>query len=80
MELKFDDAAVAYFVKEGYDPTYGARPLRRAIQQKLEDRLSEELLAGHISLGDIVEVSAEDGELTVKRAGRIQEEAPASEE
>ena len=80
VELKFDDAAVAYFVKEGYDPTYGARPLRRAIQQKLEDRLSEALLAGHISLGDIVEVSAEDGELTVKRAGRIQEEAPASEE
>ncbi len=48
VELKYDDAAVAYLVKEGYDPTYGARPLRRAIQQKLEDRLSEELLAGHI--------------------------------
>ncbi|MGE5703010.1 MAG: hypothetical protein ACM32O_10805, partial [Clostridia bacterium] len=53
--------------KEGFDPAYGARPLRRAITRNIEDRLSEELLKGTISKGDTVNIDAEDGKLTVKR-------------
>ncbi|MDL2225535.1 ATP-dependent Clp protease ATP-binding subunit, partial [Eubacteriales bacterium OttesenSCG-928-M02] len=65
--LKIEEPAVSYFAKVGYDPEYGARPLRRAIQQELEDRLSEELLAENISLGDTVVISAGEDGLTVAR-------------
>ncbi len=47
--------------KEGFDPAFGARPLRRAIQRMIEDPLSEEILSGMWSAGDVVEVSAVDG-------------------
>ncbi|MEG0473871.1 MAG: ATP-dependent Clp protease ATP-binding subunit ClpC, partial [Solibacillus sp.] len=46
--LELTDAALQKIVEEGYDPQYGARPLRRAIQKHVEDRLSEELLKGEI--------------------------------
>ncbi|WP_028552045.1 ATP-dependent protease ATP-binding subunit ClpC [Paenibacillus sp. UNC451MF] len=61
------DKAKAFLAKEGFDPTYGARPLRRAIQKHIEDRLSEELLRGHISKGDTLTIDEQDGELTVER-------------
>jgi ATP-dependent Clp protease ATP-binding subunit ClpB len=48
----------------GYDPTYGARPLRRVIQKRLVDRLALKLLEGEVSEGDVVRVGAGDGELT----------------
>ncbi|MBE5781269.1 MAG: ATP-dependent Clp protease ATP-binding subunit, partial [Clostridiales bacterium] len=73
VQLVFDDSAAAYFAKEGFDVTYGARPLRRAIQQKLEDRLSEELLSGNIALGDVVKVSADEDGLKVESQGKIAE-------
>jgi len=59
--------AKAYLAKEGFDPVFGARPLRRAIQRHIEDRLSEELLLGNIKKGDTVMIGFEDGSLTVKR-------------
>ncbi len=46
-----------YIAKEGYDPKYGARPLRRAIQSKIEDAMAEEILEGRIKNGDTVTVS-----------------------
>ena len=49
--------------KEGFDPTSGARPLRRAIQRLVEDPLSEEMLAGQWSPGDVVELTAVDGRI-----------------
>lgn len=61
------DKAKAFLAKEGFDPTYGARPLRRAIQKHIEDRLSEELLRGQISKGDSLTIDEKDGELTVER-------------
>ncbi|MDR6226994.1 ATP-dependent Clp protease ATP-binding subunit [Desmospora profundinema] len=61
------DAAKRNLAKAGFDPTYGARPLRRAIQKHIEDRLSEELLKGNIKHGDTVEIDEKDGELTVTR-------------
>ncbi|MGC8230630.1 ATP-dependent protease ATP-binding subunit ClpC [Pseudobacillus badius] len=51
---------------EGYDPEYGARPLRRALQKQVEDRLSEELLKGKVLAGQQVLVDVEDGEFVVK--------------
>ncbi len=50
----------------GYDPEYGARPLRRALQKHVEDRLSEELLGGMVLTGGKVIVDVEDGEFVVK--------------
>jgi ATP-dependent Clp protease ATP-binding subunit ClpC len=50
-EMEFTDEAVAEIGKAGFDPVYGARPLRRAIQQQIEDKLSEEMLEGKFTAG-----------------------------
>jgi ATP-dependent Clp protease ATP-binding subunit ClpC len=65
IDFTLTDTAKAYLAKEGFDPTYGARPLRRAIQKHIEDRLSEELLKGNIKKGDSVVIDEKDGELAV---------------
>ena len=56
IELHIRDSVKAYIVEQAYDPKYGARPLRRMIQNKIEDELAEEILAGKIHRGDTVEV------------------------
>ncbi|HZG77387.1 MAG TPA: ATP-dependent protease ATP-binding subunit ClpC [Paenibacillus sp.] len=65
IDFSLTDSAKAFLAKEGFDPTYGARPLRRAIQKHIEDRLSEELLRGTVKKGDTVLIDEKDGELTV---------------
>ena len=52
--------------EKGFDPNFGARPLRREIQFQVEDALSDEFLHGNFGAGDTVEVDAQDGEITVK--------------
>ena len=52
IELSFDDSAIKKIADEGFDPVYGARPLRRAIQSEIEDKLSEEMLDGRITSGN----------------------------
>ncbi|MFT8319585.1 MAG: ATP-dependent protease ATP-binding subunit ClpC [Bacillus sp. (in: firmicutes)] len=64
--LTITDAAKGKIADEGYDPEYGARPLRRAIQKHIEDRLSEELLKGTVLTGQNINLDIEDGEFTVK--------------
>ncbi|WP_342513712.1 ATP-dependent protease ATP-binding subunit ClpC [Sporosarcina sp. FSL K6-1522] len=66
IELELTEAAQDKITDVGYDPEYGARPLRRAIQKHVEDRLSEELLKGIILTGGKVIVDVEDGEFVVK--------------
>ena len=61
--LKVTDEAIAELARVGFDPVYGARPLRRAIQSRIEDPLAEKLLEGVFHAGDTVTVSAKDGEL-----------------
>ena len=61
MDADFTDEAIAEIAKEGYDPVYGARPLRRAIQSRIEDMLSEKIIDGEIHPGDTVTVDAKDG-------------------
>ncbi len=65
MDLRLDvtDAARAFLVEKGYDEKYGARPLRRAIQTHLEDRLAEEILEGHVKSGGRVTVDRDSDKL-----------------
>jgi ATP-dependent Clp protease ATP-binding subunit ClpB len=56
--LEFTDKARDLVMEEGYDPTYGARPLKRTIQQQIENPLAMELLAGKFADGDAVRVDA----------------------
>ena len=51
IEISFDESAVDKIADEGFDPVYGARPLRRAIQSKIEDKLSEKMLDSSVSAG-----------------------------
>lgn len=63
IELHIRDSVKAYIVEQAYDPKYGARPLRRMIQNKIEDELAEEILAGKIHRGDTVEVGLKKKEI-----------------
>jgi ATP-dependent Clp protease ATP-binding subunit ClpC len=65
IDFALSDEAKKFLAKAGFDPTYGARPLRRAIQKHIEDHLSEELLKGNISKGDSLTFEVKDGELVV---------------
>ena len=69
--LKFTPAAIDLIAQDGYNPEYGARPLRRSIQTLVEDPLSLALLSGDIQSGDVVTVGARQGKLTftAKTAG-----------
>jgi ATP-dependent Clp protease ATP-binding subunit ClpC len=64
IEVEFTEAAVELIADEGFDPEFGARPLRRAIQRRVDNRLSSMLLSGELNPGDRLIVGAEDGELT----------------
>jgi ATP-dependent Clp protease ATP-binding subunit ClpB len=74
VEVVLSDAAKQLLGDLGYDPAYGARPLRRVIQKQLVDRLALALLQGEFKEGDAVEVDAVDGELMFEKA---QATAPA---
>ena len=65
IKIVLDDAARSWLANRGYDPAYGARPLKRVIQRHVQDPLAEQILAGAIKDGDTVRVSVRDGELTI---------------
>ncbi|GHU68465.1 ATP-dependent Clp protease ATP-binding subunit ClpC [Clostridia bacterium] len=73
VELAFTEDAIDLLCEQGFDPAFGARPLRRTIQRMVEDALSEELLAGRMRLGSSLEVFREGEGLGFKKLG--QEEA-----
>jgi ATP-dependent Clp protease ATP-binding subunit ClpC len=66
LTLHVTEAVRLLIAKEGYDPDFGARPLRREIQSKIEDALSEGILAGNFALGDTIEADMEDDEIVFK--------------
>ena len=70
--LELDAAAMAWLANAGYDPVYGARPLKRVIQRELQNPLAQSILQGHIPDGSVVHVSASD-------TGLVIEEAPKAE-
>jgi len=65
IELDLDETAKAWLADKGYDPVYGARPLKRVIQRSLQNPLATQILEGRIKDGDTVKVSVEGGELSV---------------
>jgi ATP-dependent Clp protease ATP-binding subunit ClpC len=62
--IELDQSAKELLIEKGYDPQYGARPMRRAVERYLEDPFAEELLRGNIKAGDVVRASAADGKLS----------------
>ncbi len=65
--VTFTDEAITKIAKSGFDPVYGARPLRRAIQNEIEDMLSEEIIDGNVKSGDFVTVDVKDGSFVVSK-------------
>src|ERR1700693_6414016 len=63
VEIVLDSVAHEFVIEKGYDPNYGARPMRRAVERYLEDPLAEEILRGNVKPGSKVQVTAQDGEL-----------------
>ena len=73
LSLELTDAAKEVLAEAGWDPTYGARPLKRALQRLVENPLAQRLLQGEFAEGDTIRVDAQNGELVFERA-----QAPAS--
>ena len=64
--LEITDAAREYLGEKGFDPVLGARPLRRVIQNEVEDTLSDELLSGRLKDGDVAVVDVEDEKIVIR--------------
>jgi ATP-dependent Clp protease ATP-binding subunit ClpB len=73
--IELDDKARELLIKEGYDPVYGARPLKRAIQTLIQNPLAVKLLTGDVATGQTVKVSAKDGEIIFAAADGEQKAA-----
>ncbi len=79
IHLNLDEKAKELLIEKGYDPQYGARPMRRAVERYLEDPMAEEILRGNLKAGDTAAVSAENGKLTfIATTPSKQEPAGAS--
>jgi ATP-dependent Clp protease ATP-binding subunit ClpB len=65
LTLELTDAALVKLAEAGFDPVYGARPLKRAIQQQLENPLAQAVLAGKYGPGDVIRVDAGDSKLLI---------------
>jgi len=63
LQLTLDETAKDFLVEKGYDPTYGARPMRRAVERNLEDPLAEEILKGNLHPNEPITVVVRDGKL-----------------
>jgi ATP-dependent Clp protease ATP-binding subunit ClpC len=82
--LDVTDAARTLLGEKGYDPEFGARPLRRIITNMVEDRLSDGILAGTFKLGSTIHIDAKDGELVMEAVEgdpqvAVSEAAPSTE-
>ena len=68
LTLDIDDSALAWLADKGYDPAYGARPLKRVIQKDLVDPMAKKLLAGELADGSVISVSAGEDGLQIGKA------------
>jgi ATP-dependent Clp protease ATP-binding subunit ClpC len=83
IHISLDDSAKELLIEEGYDPAYGARPMRRAVERHLEDPLAEHLLRGDIQQGDTVKVTYLEDEKRLKFTAEEsdpEEKEPVTEE
>ena len=77
IQLKATPEATEKLAQEGYDPDMGARPLKRVIQQKVEDILSDAMLAGEFHSNDVILVDLVDGEIKLRRVeGQVTSSEP----
>jgi ATP-dependent Clp protease ATP-binding subunit ClpC len=74
------DAARAFVAREGYDPQYGARPLRRAIQRLIENPLAKQLLASEFAAGDTIRIDEREGSLVFEKVASAPEPEPQQAE
>ena len=68
--ISYDETLVEYLAKVGFDELYGARPLKRAIQDKVEDLLSEEVLTGKMIEGKSYNIKVENEEIKIVKKGK----------
>ena len=66
VEIVLDNAANEFVIEKGYDPNYGARPMRRAVEKYLEDPLAEEVLRGTFRPGDVIYAAMENNEIVFR--------------
>ncbi len=80
IKVVLDDKARDFLIEKGFDPAYGARPMRRAVERYLEDPMAEEMLKGTIKPGDTAEVSIDEKGMTFKasKTAKASEPAPAT--
>ncbi len=79
IKLSLDDAATDYLARKGYDPAYGARPLRRSMQRELETRIGRALVAGEIPDGSSILVTVEGGQLKVRHVAKAKAKKASAE-
>ena len=77
--IRLDDAAREFLMKEGFDPQYGARPMRRAVEQNIENPFAEHLLRGDIKEGDFVTITFDEENKRLKFSVQAADEAPTIE-
>jgi ATP-dependent Clp protease ATP-binding subunit ClpC len=68
VHIELEQSAKEFLIEKGYDPQYGARPMRRAVERHLEDPFAEELLRGNVKGGDVVHVGVSNGKLVFSAA------------
>ena len=73
--MELDESARELIIQEGYDPVYGARPLKRAIQTMIQNPLAVKLLKGEVASGQTVKASAQDGQIVFTTDGAEQKAA-----
>jgi ATP-dependent Clp protease ATP-binding subunit ClpC len=78
VHIELNQSAKEFLIEKGYDPQYGARPMRRAVERYLEDPFAEELLRGNVKVGDVVQVGASNGKLVFSVAAPASSEAASA--
>ena len=72
LHLKLDDKAKDFLVDKGYDPQYGARPMRRAVERYFEDPLAEEILKGNLHEGEMITVTMDNDKLIFQQTAATE--------
>src|SRR5207248_197537 len=78
VHIELEQSAKEFLIEKGYDPQYGARPMRRAVERYLEDPFAEELLRGNVKGGDVVHVGVNNGKLVFTTAAPAGSEAASA--
>jgi ATP-dependent Clp protease ATP-binding subunit ClpC len=78
VHIELEQSAKEFLIEKGYDPQYGARPMRRAVERYLEDPFAEELLRGNVKGGDVVHVGVNNGKLVFTAAAPAGSEAASA--